>query len=773
MNKKLLLCFSFLLLLISIGAASAHESDYPAVFIEEPTHNTEVSGEVDVVAVVDDHYETQYVNFTIEGIDDKSYKEFYQDTDSDDGWSYTWNTTKAVDGRYYLQARAINNLNFKGEYNILVFVNNNQSDSQNQTVPIGPSDNNQSSGNSTIKTDLNYVQIFGTYLGGDSEDKGRGVHIDKDGNIYTVMETFSDTLNTTQGVFQPTKRGDKNLYVAKFTPKGELVFATFIGGSSRDLEKDFKVDNEGNIYITGYTTSPNFPVTDNAIIKKFPGEESGFLTVLSADGKSLKYSTYLGGSQIDRAWALAIDNNGNAYIQGITQSTNFPITSNAYQIEKDGINWDGDVGTEDIDFQYSFDLFISKINVNSGKLEYSTYFGGKGLDNTYGSLAVDENDVVYFAGTTSSINFPTTSNANRTVRNIDEADSFITALDIKNNNLIYSSYIGGSNLDQGEELLLDNGFLYFVGDTWSRDFPVTPNAFQKSFNGSGDNISGGDMFIIKMDTKTWNMVFSTYAGGSADDGGRAVALDKEGNIFVGGMSQSSNFPVTPDAIQKVKYGQSYTNDLLLRADYHTHDAVLLKLSPNGELLYGTYLGGNFGEFIMGIVVTDNGLILQMRTYSDDLYVSDDAYQKEKADDIYNPGDNLIYADVDIYNMDNYLTILTLPISTKLNVSDVEVGINQSAYLNIKLTDVNNESLVNKDINVKIGDKSYSSKTNDEGIATIVYSNENIGNYTAEIMFNGNLPYVSSNTTAIISVINKTMVQTLGTYLGGNGEDKGK
>uniref|UniRef100_UPI0038904204 SBBP repeat-containing protein n=1 Tax=Methanobrevibacter sp. TaxID=66852 RepID=UPI0038904204 len=614
--KKFILCLAVLLIVLSMGTVSAHMSEYPAVNIETPIHNTEVSGEVEIVATVDDHYTTEHVNFTIEGLDDsnKEYKSNYQDTNPDDGWKYTWDTTKVVDGRYYLQARAMNNLSLKGEYNILLHVVNSK-DTNNTPLPTNASGGEQTLTNTTIsENSFNFTQIYGTYLGGNGEDKAKGVFTDADGNIYIAMETNSNDLNTTDGVYQANKSGGKDLYVAKFDKSGEIIFATFIGGSSTEFEKDFKIDNEGNIYITGLTASKDFPVTDNALIKNLTGAQSAYLTVLSADGKKLKYSTYLGGSKVDRGWALFVDDEGNAFIQGITNSIDFPVTDDAYQSDKDGVDWDSNTSSDDIDFQNSFDIFISKLNTNSGELIYSTYFGGRGADSTYGSLAVKD-DIVYFAGTTTSIDFHTTANANRTVRNVGEADSFLAAINITSGELLYSSYIGGSKTDDGEALFIsDDGFLYYLGDTWSDDFPTTPNAYQKTYGGVGDGISGGDIFAMKFDTSNWSIVYSTYLGGNADEGGRAIAVDDEGNLFIGGMSQSSDFPVTDDAFQKVKNGQVYVADPQQHADFYTMDAVLAVLSADGsELLYSTYIGGDYGEFIMGVELIDGGVILQFRT----------------------------------------------------------------------------------------------------------------------------------------------------------------
>ena len=436
-------------------------------------------------------------------------------------------------------------------------------------------------------------QSIGTYIGGNGNDKGKGVYTDADGNIYLAMETNSQDLKTTGNAYQANISGGKDLFVSKYSANGDLIYSTFIGGSATEMQKDLKVDSLGNVYIIGFTNSANFPVTPNAFQKTINGSQDAFLTVLNPEGTGLIYSTFLGGSIVDRAWALAIDDNGTAYIQGITNSLNFPVTDDAYQKDKDGVNWSLR-DPDDITFQNSFDLFLSKLNIYSGELQYSTYFGARGSDSTYGSVAIDKNEVIYFAGTTTSIDFPTTENAFRDVRDAD-SDSFLAALDIRNNKLIFSSYIGGNSTDDGEALVLsENGFLYYVGDTWSENFPTTEGAFQTTYGGVGEGVSGGDMFIMKIDTSNWKLIYSTLLGGEFDEGVRALAVDEYENAWVVGMSQSGNYPVTSNAYQKVKKGPkfiSYANSTDM--DYPTHDAVISKISADGsKLLYSTYYGGN-------------------------------------------------------------------------------------------------------------------------------------------------------------------------------------
>lgn len=331
--KHILLLISIILVFTSISSVAAHDTDYPNVVIEKPISNSDVSGSVEIVAKVDDHHETQYVNFTIDGVDNPSYNLKNQDKNPSDGWKYIWDTSKVDNGKYYIQARAINNVGLKGEYNILVTVANTQKNTilsienttigvnQNCNIVVGLTDkdnkplynkeimvnidgkeekittnkngvgtvsySNSKVGNYNINAKflgdklyspsnakgvvnvipLNIVQTYGSYIGGNGNDKGKGVYVDSIGNIYLAMETSSTDLDTSPKAYQKVSGGGKDLFITKFSPKGELIFSTYLGGSKTEMQKDLKVDKDGNIYIVGFTQSPDLNVTSNAIYK--------------------------------------------------------------------------------------------------------------------------------------------------------------------------------------------------------------------------------------------------------------------------------------------------------------------------------------------------------------------------------------------------------------------------------------------------------------------------------------------------------------------------
>lgn len=766
-----------------INGVSAHESEYPEVHIDTPISNTEVSGEVDITATVDDHYETQYVNFTVEHVDSGIICLRGQDANPVDGWSYKWDTSNATNGRYYISARAMNAKMLAGQYNILVTLNNTQSKNNiiiesvvcnvnesnnivaylkdldsnpivNKNVEFNidgasysaftgsdgaalisfiPSeikdyevlvkfngDNQYFSSQATIMLKAlpnTLYQTYGSYLGGNGFDKGKYVHVDKYGDIYVVMESNSNDYNTTSGAFQSSLAGARDLVVSKFSKEGELLFLTYFGGNKNEMYKGLEVDKNGNIYIIGFTQSTNFPITDNAFMKNKTGIQNAFLSVFNTNG-SLIYSTLIGGENIDRAFGLAIDDNGNAYIEGITNSVNFPVTNDAFQKVKAGPVWNVNMSSEDITFQDSFDLFLTKINIFSGNLEYATYFGGETMDTTEGSIAVDENGIIYFGGYTSSLLWNVTDNAYQKNHENDVNDAFLTVLNPHTATLLFSTYLGGSDDDIGGKILLSSdGYLYYVGDTFSSDFLITDNAFQKEFKGAGNKVLGGDAFIMKINITDWSLVYSTYFGGLADDGIGDFAIDEEGNLYLLFSTESSDFPITDNAYQKYKNGFEYSNSTpTFDVDYPTFDSAIVKLNAYGsKLLYSTYYGGSSGEQGFGFCLNKGGFILFIRSYSSDLYVLDDAYQAQHGNDTANSQLNR----TGLHHMDNYLGIFSNPSTLVLSdiTADYDSTIQLTAYLKESLGNGLSKRKVTFYIN---GKKIGSNLTDKNGIVKLNY-----------------------------------------------------
>jgi hypothetical protein len=381
---------------------------------------------------------------------------------------------------------------------------------------------------------------------------GLSVAVDAAGNAYLTGYTTSTDFPTANAI-QPTYHGDQDAFVTKINADGTaLVYSTYLGGSNEDFGESIAVDAAGNAYLTGQTQSSDFP-TANAIQAMNHGHMDVFVTKINADGTALVYSTYLGGNDDDGGQSVAADAAGNAYVTGTTESTDFP-TANAIQPTNHGDQ----------------DAFVTKINADGSAFIYSTYLGGSYFD--YGSaIALDSAGNAYVTGSTESSDFPTV-NAIQPTSHGGYDDAFVTKINASGSALVYSTYLGGSGVDYGNAIAVDAaGNAYAIGYTLSTDFP-TLNAIQPPKNGSYD------AFVTKINANGNALVYSTYLGGSGADVGRGIALDAAGNAYLTGYTTSTDFP-TANALQPMFRGK--------------YDAFVTKINASGSaLVYSTYLGGS-------------------------------------------------------------------------------------------------------------------------------------------------------------------------------------
>ncbi|MDQ1336313.1 MAG: hypothetical protein QG552_3263, partial [Thermodesulfobacteriota bacterium] len=253
-----------------------------------------------------------------------------------------------------------------------------------------------------------------------------------------------------------------------------LVYSTYLGGTGSDFGYGIDVDASGYAYLAGHTTSADFP-TSTAYQATLKGDADAFITKLSSTGSALSYSTYLGGTDVDSGYGIAVDASGNAYVTGQTYSNNFP-TLGPFQAAVGGLS----------------DAFITKLSSAGNTLSFSTYLGGSGAD--YGSdIAVDASGRAYVAGYTSSGNFPTKDPFQASFAGW--SDAFITKLSTNGSALLYSTYLGGSDSDFANGIAVDAtfGYAYVTGLTYSTNFP-TQSPFQPN------NVDSSDAFVTKANT---------------------------------------------------------------------------------------------------------------------------------------------------------------------------------------------------------------------------------------------------------------------------------
>jgi uncharacterized protein (TIGR03437 family) len=358
--------------------------------------------------------------------------------------------------------------------------------------------------------------VYSTYLGGGGNDYGQGIVVDAAGSAYVTERTSSSNFPT-QSPYQPTLRGGTAAFVTKLSSAGNaLAYSTYLSGSGQDWGLGIAVDAAGSAYVTGFTSSTNFP-TQSAYQATLRGSQNAFVTKLTPAGSALVYSTYLGGNTSDTGYGIAVDGAGLAYVTGDTYSTNFP-TQSAYQATYRG----------------SGDAFVTKLTAAGNALVYSTYLGGSSFEVGNG-IAVDAAGSAYVMGSTQSADFPTQLPYQATYHG--SSDAFVTKLSPAGNALVYSTYLGGNGQDNGGGIAVDSaGSAYVIGYTASTDFP-TQSPYQATCQG------GEDAFMTKLSPAGNSLVYSTYLGGSGDEYGNGIAVDALGSAYVTGFTSSTDFPI--------------------------------------------------------------------------------------------------------------------------------------------------------------------------------------------------------------------------------------
>jgi hypothetical protein len=453
------------------------------------------------------------------------------------------------------------------------------------------------------------VLMYSTYLGGSNLDAANAIAVGSDGTAFVAGETDSTDFPTAHPL-QPEDGGPLDFpddaFVTKLSADGStLLYSTYLGGTKQDSASGIAVDSFGAAYVTGTTISEDFPhslgafdpncgVDGHCNSTLFNGllTSDAFITKLNPEGSALVYSGFLGGLGNTRGLAIAVDNNGSAYVTGTTDaSAQFPASGGTLS------------GFQTVFGGAVTDAYIAKLSSTGSSLPYVTYLGGNAEDDGFG-IAVDGSGHAFVTGLTFSTDLPTTAGGFQLAPG-GNGDAFVTEVDTTvtgAGSLLYSTYLGGGARDQGNAIALDStGKVYVAGVTNSAGaspFPTTGAVIQPACALDASTECEGDAFVSKLDTTqagAASLLDSTYFGGTGADSAAGIAVDSSANVYITGFTNSSaDFPVTTGIFQPNFGGGN-------------GDAFVAKLATDlGTVDYSSYLGGSNTEDGRGIAV-DNGV----------------------------------------------------------------------------------------------------------------------------------------------------------------------
>jgi len=378
--------------------------------------------------------------------------------------------------------------------------------------------------------------IFSTYIGGVFSDEGKSIQVDAQGNIY-VTGNAALAFPTTGGAFDTTFNGGIDVFVTKLSSAGNsLIFSTYIGATFNDTVNAIAFDSSGNSYIVGQTSDTliDFPTTAGSFDTTHNGSEDGYLAKLNDTGTALIYSTFIGGSEIDNATNVSLNSSGEATVAGSTTdgATDLQTTAGAYDTTHNGVT----------------DVFVSRFNAAGSAQLFSTFIGGPGIDNA-GGMEIDAAGSVYVAGSVSS-GYPTTPGAFDAVSG-GSSETGVTKLNSGGTALVYSTFLGGTQAETPRGVAVDQfGHAYVAINNFAGDYPTTSGAYDTTFNGSSD------VAVTMLNQSGTGLIYSTYVGSSGTEFPTSIALDQNGNIYIGGQATlgATPFPTTPDAYQSFNGG---------------------------------------------------------------------------------------------------------------------------------------------------------------------------------------------------------------------------
>lgn len=436
--------------------------------------------------------------------------------------------------------------------------------------------------------------LWGTYYGGTTSEENNAATVDANGNIYITGYISSSTAvfptqNLTGAYWQPTSGGSSDMFVLKFNSSGVRQWCTYYGGAGGDFSTFITTDAFGNVYITGYTSSSNFPVQASANLSAYyQGSHAGGsfdAFILKFDNAGVRiWSTYYGGTGSDQAWSMNVDVNGNIYIAGSTSSTDFPVMS-----KSGAYNQSSNSGLKD--------AFIVKFS-SALIRQWATYYGGTTDDTAY-EITTNTIGAVYVIGYTTSTSIPLLAPASplgyfQNTYGGGSYDAFILLFNAANVPR-WATYYGGSDDDLGFSITTDsNNEVYFTGYTESTDFPVQalPAAFYQ-----GTKAASNDIFIVRFNSSEERQ-WATYYGGDFFEKGLSIITDASDNIYITGETYSTDFPTynPGGAYYQGSSGGGY-------------DAFILKFNNSGARQWATYYGGSMNDYSSFAAIDDSNNFL--------------------------------------------------------------------------------------------------------------------------------------------------------------------
>jgi hypothetical protein len=407
-------------------------------------------------------------------------------------------------------------------------------------------------------------------LGG-AADAGRAIASDPSGDTYVIGDTSSAAFATLHPIAGHIRRAGVEAFVTKLDPAGAAVYSTYLGGARYTSGRGIAVDPAGDAYVTGATNSTDFPTTRRALQRSYGGGPfDAFVTKLNRSGTALVYSTFLGDTHYDEGNAIAVDARGRAVVAGRTVSPDFPAVGGLEPHVVSG-------------------AFVARLDPTGAALSYATVFGGTSSAN-HGDIAfavaVDPAGAAYVTGVTNSTDLNLTHPLQGTLGG--GSDAFVTKIDAAGTAVVYCTYLGGGADEIGRGIAADgDGNAYVTGQTTSRDFP-TALPLQAADAG------GADAFVTKLAPDGGALVFSTYLGGTGDDAGAAVAVDRSRDVWLTGQTTSPGFPLA-HAAQHAEAGGA--------------DAFVTELDRTGATVSrSTYLGGRGNDGGLAIALDRRGRV---------------------------------------------------------------------------------------------------------------------------------------------------------------------